>query len=95
MVPVNKKKKVDYEALKSPFMRIPRMDVETARDLIDLGFRECYELYGCSAEVLFTDLSRKKGNIPRERLYKFRLAIYYSENEEIDGKKLDLTYWMY
>ena len=95
MVPVNKKKKVDYEALKSSFMRIPSMDVETARDLMDLGFRECYELYGCSAEVLFSDISTKKENIPMERLFKFRLAIYYSENEEIDPKKLDLTHWMY
>ena len=33
-----KKRKVDYVALKSPFMRIPRMDVSGARALLDLGF---------------------------------------------------------
>jgi hypothetical protein len=32
-----KKKKVDYEALNSALMRIPRMDVAAVRSLIDVG----------------------------------------------------------
>ena len=47
-----KKRKVDYVALKSPFMRIPRMDVSGARALLDLGFREIYELRGRDPESL-------------------------------------------
>ena len=35
-----KKKKVDRVALSSPMMRIPRMDVLVARDLIDIGIQE-------------------------------------------------------
>ena len=41
-----KKKKVDYQALSSAIMRIPRMDVLVARDLIDVGINEIYELQG-------------------------------------------------
>ena len=43
-----KKKKVDRAALASPFMRIPGMYVEAARDLLDLGFSEVYELQDVS-----------------------------------------------
>ena len=39
-----KKKKVDQVALSSPFMRIPKMDVRVARDLIDAGIIEVYQL---------------------------------------------------
>ena len=39
-----KKKKIDREALSSALMRIPRMDVRVARDLIDIGIKESYEL---------------------------------------------------
>ena len=41
-----KKKKIDKEAMASPMMRIPRMDVRVARDLIDIGVNELYELQG-------------------------------------------------
>ena len=47
-----KKKKVDREALASPIMRVPRMDVRAARDLMDIGIRELYQLQGRSAESL-------------------------------------------
>ena len=38
-----KKKKIDYVALNSPFMRIPRMDVRVARALLDMGIKEVFE----------------------------------------------------
>ena len=44
--PRKKKKKVDREALASPIMRVPRMDVRAARDLLDIGIRELYQLQG-------------------------------------------------
>ena len=34
-----RKKKVDREAMQSAIMRIPRMDVRVARDLIDIGIK--------------------------------------------------------
>ena len=48
-----KKKKVDREAMASPIMRIPRMDVRVVRDLLDIGIRELYELRGRAAESIF------------------------------------------
>lgn len=74
-----KKKKVDYEALNSPLMRIPRMDVAAARDLIDLDIREIYELQGRAPEVLFEDARTNNPEIPADRIRYFRLAVYYAE----------------
>lgn len=47
------KKKVDYAALESPFMRIPRMNVRAARALLDLGFKEVYQLRGRDPDSIF------------------------------------------
>ncbi len=88
-----KKKKVDYEALTSAFMQIPRMDLETARDLLDLGLRERYELQGRSAESLYEEILKKKPKTPRNRLYRLRLAVYCVETEELDPAKLELVFW--
>ena len=88
-MPLKKKKKVDLQALTSPFMRIPKMSVEAARCLLDIGFRECYELQGRCAEVLFEEVKKKKADVNKEFLYKFRVAIYYSENPDSDPKEID------
>jgi len=89
-----KKKETDYAALESPFMRVPRLKVEVARDLIDLGFRDLYELEGRSAESVFADLRRKKPDAPEDRLPYLRLAIYYAENgTEADKALLHPAAW--
>lgn len=75
-----KKKKVDYVALNSPFMKIPRMDVKSARYLLDLRFKEIYELKGRSPEALLDDLKKIKVEIPVETLSKFSLAVEFAEN---------------
>ena len=94
MAPVKKKKKVDYEALGSAFMRIPGMDVLAARALLDLGFSETYELSGRSPEVLFEAHKRKKPDAPIHILWAFRMLVYAAENtEELDPKKLKLSSW--
>ena len=49
---IQKKKKVDREAMASPIMRIPRMDVRVARDLIDIEIREIYQLQGRAPESI-------------------------------------------
>lgn len=71
-----KKKKVDYEALNSALMRIPRMDVATARNLIDIGIREIFELQGRAPEVLFEEARSKNNQIPEDRIRYFRMAVY-------------------
>lgn len=92
---IEKKKKIDSEALNSSFMRIPKMDVRTARKLIDLGYRESYELEGLSAEGLYDEVKKKDPEVPVEYLYRLRMAIYYVERPEGElGKKdiVDFTY---
>ena len=69
-------------------MRIPRMNVATARDLLDLGFKEIYELEGRSPESLFVELQKRKELVPANRLQYLRLAVYFAEVTEPDPKKL-------
>ena len=88
-----KKKSTDYEALNSPIMRIPKMNIETARVLIDLGIRELYELEGRSPEVLFEEYKKKQPNAFKSHLYTIRLAVYYAECEDPDPVKLHPQAW--
>ena len=88
-----KKKKVDREALASAFMRIPRMDVRAARDLLDIGIKELYELQGRSAETLMDDVKAKKPEPPAYRLAYFRMAVYFSEEDDPEPEKLQPGYW--
>ena len=95
MAVVKKKKKVDREALNSAFMRIPGMRVEAARDLLDLGLREIYQLQGRAPESLLEDLLKKREVPDAEtlRLPCFRLAVYFSENEVHDRSLLTPEAW--
>lgn len=77
-----KKRKVDYVALKSPFMRIPRMDVSGARALLDLGFHEIYELRGRDPESLVADLAKKRLEIPPEMYKYMKIATDFAESED-------------
>lgn len=91
--PRKKKKKVDYEALNSALMRIPRMDVAAARDLIDLGIREIYDLQGRAPEVLMEDARIKNPEIPQDRIRYFRMAVYYAECESPETARLHPDAW--
>ena len=87
------KKKTAKEALASPMMRIPRMDVRVARDLIDIGIKEFYELEGRSAETIFEEIRKKRADTPFWRLPYLRLAIYFAENDIHDQAMLHPAYW--
>ena len=87
------KKKADLAALQSPFMRIPRLPVEVARDLLDLGFHEIYELQGRAPESLFADLRRCKPAAPADHLVWFRLVVYFAETPEPERGKLHPEAW--
>jgi len=91
----NKKKKIktDFDALNSSFMHIPHLNIETARDLLDLGFREIYELSGRSPEVLFESLKKNKTDTPKDRLYFIRMAVYYAETDDPEPSKLSPHAW--
>jgi len=93
MLPLKKKKKVDYEALNSALMRIPRMDVAAARNLIDLGIREIYELQGRAPEVLMEEARAKNDDIPDDRIRFFRMAVYFAETEEPETNRLHPDAW--
>ena len=93
MLPVKKKKKVDYEALNSTMMRIPRMTVEVARNFIDIGIREIYELQGRAPEVLFEEATSKNDSIPEDRIRYFRMAVYYAEAHNPDPSRLHPDEW--
>jgi hypothetical protein len=92
-MPTAPKKKTDYGALQSPFMRIPRLTVEVARDLLDLGLREVYELQGRAPEALFMELRRQKPGLPADRLAYLRLAVYFAETPEPEAAKLHPSAW--
>lgn len=77
-----KKKETDYTALQSPFMQIPRMKVEVARDLLDAGIQQVYQLQGRSPEVLFEALRTLKKETPQDRLAYFRMAVHFAETGE-------------
>ncbi len=90
-----RKKKVDYEALNSPLMRIPRMDVTVARALIDMNIRQVYELEGRSPEVLYEEALRKGAVFPADPIRYFRMAVYYAESKPPDPTKLHPDAWRY
>jgi hypothetical protein len=89
----NKKQKVDHGALESPLMRIPKIDVLTVRDLIDLGFNYAHELAGRSPESLFEEIRRRRPETPEIRLYYFRMAVYFAETPEPEGRKMSPWAW--
>lgn len=93
MLSQKKKKKVDYEALNSSLMRIPRMDVAAVRNLIDIGIREVYDLRGRAPEILFEEACRKNDEIPADRIRYFRMAVYYAESESPETRKLHPDEW--
>lgn len=90
---VQKKKKVDYAALNSSFMRIPRMKVEVARNLIDAGVNEVFELEGRSPDMLFAELKKRNTDLPNDHLAYFRMAVYFAENQPPEREKMHPAYW--
>ncbi|RCL30973.1 MAG: hypothetical protein DBX03_01465 [Puniceicoccaceae bacterium] len=88
------KKKIDYQALQSPLMRIPKMDLRVTRALIDLGIKEIYDLQGRSPEILFEEATQKNPEINEYCIRYFRLAVYVAENNpDLDPQKVHPDCW--
>ncbi len=83
MAQVSEKKKVDYGALNSPFMRVPRMNVRAARALLDLKFSEIYELRGRDPNVIFEDYKKIKPTAQSDILKFIASAIEFADNEDV------------
>ena len=89
-----KKKKVDYEALNSRLMQIPKMDIASARDLLDIGIQDVFELEGRSPDTLFESIKKQKPEVEPKRLWTLRMAVYFAENKNhLDGKKMSHWAW--
>ena len=93
MFPNKKKKKVDYEALNSSLMRIPRMDVAAARSLINIGVSEIYDLKGRAPEILYEEARQKNEEIPLDQIRFFRMAVYYAECDKPEISKMHPSEW--
>lgn len=74
-------------------MRTPGMDVMAARALIDLGFKETYELVGRAPEALFDAYKKKNVDAPAQILWGLRMAVYVAETPEPDPRKLKPALW--
>ncbi|MDR1817141.1 MAG: helix-hairpin-helix domain-containing protein [Puniceicoccales bacterium] len=82
------------EALSSAFMRIPNFKVEAARDLLDLGFRQIYQLAGRAPDSLYEELCALRPETPPERRSHLRLAVYVAETPEPDRARLHPAAWL-
>lgn len=91
------KKKTDFAALQSPFMRVPYMRIEVARGFLDMGIRQLYELQGRSPEALFEQLKAKSSQTvwPTDTLAYIRLAVYCADHTDAqrDRDKLHPHAW--
>ncbi len=74
------KKKIDYVALNSPFMRIPKMNVRAARALLDMGIKEVFELKGRDPNSLLADYSKIK-KPDSDFLKCFTVAVDFADND--------------
>jgi len=93
-MPAPKKKKVDYEALNSRLMQIPKFDIASARDLLDIEITDIFQLEGRSPESLFEKMKQTKPEVDPKRLSYLRMAVYYAENRDnIEGHKLNPWFW--
>lgn len=88
-----RKKKTDYTALSSDFMKVPRMSVEVARSLLDIGYEKIYELQGLSPESLWQQISANKPETPKHQLPYLRMLVYYAETSSPDPKRLHPSAW--
>ncbi len=89
----SKKRKLDKEAMNSSFMLVPRMNVRVARDFLDIGLRELYELKGRAPESLFEEIRAVKPDAPEWILPYIRLCIYFEECEKPEPAKLNPQAW--
>ena len=94
MLPLKKKKKVDYEALNSPLMRIPRMDSATSRATSSTSaLVKSTSCKGARPRCCSRRHELKNQDMPDDRMRYFRMAVYYAETAEPDHAKMHPDEW--
>jgi len=83
------------EAVTSSFMRVPRLPVDVARDLLDAGYGHLDQLIGRSAESLLAEIKKRNPEATATHLAALRLAIYVAETPSPDPKLLFLDCWQH
>lgn len=81
------------EAVTSAFMRVPRLPLDVARDLLDAGYSRLDQVSGRSAETLLSEIRKRNPEAPESHLPALRLAIYVAENPRPDPALLFLDRW--
>ena len=74
-------------------MRIPRMKVEVARYLLDMGYNDIYELEGRSPELLHEDAKLYYPDLRPDTLQYLRMAVYVAETPEPEAKLCHPAEW--
>ena len=75
-------------------MLIPRMNVEVARNLMDIGVKDIFQLQGRAPEALFEDALSRTITMPPDRIHYFKMAVYYAEHSDPDKSKLHPDAWI-
>ncbi len=89
-----KKPKVDIAALQSEFKRrLPSLDIAAARNLLDMGYCHVDEIRGRSPEALFDSVKRQHPETPIDRLWAFRMLVYFAETNEPEPRLLQPHMW--
>ncbi|MGL4284024.1 helix-hairpin-helix domain-containing protein [Eubacterium aggregans] len=80
--------------IKSDLHKIPEIGEEVERSLIRLGFKTLKSLHGVNPESIYEKECLTRGRcLDRNRLYKYRCAVYFANTEKPDPEKLHWLYW--
>jgi len=69
------------------------MDLQSVRDLIDIGIADVDDLRGRAPESLFEEILNLREQTPPIRLAYLRMAVYFSESDEPDPHLLQHWCW--
>ena len=75
-------------------MRIPNLDVEVARNFLDIGITQIYQLEGRSPESILADIRKVRSDVESDKLPHIRLAVYFAETQEPDKNLLRPCAWV-
>lgn len=91
---LNKTKQNNKTLRKTDLLTVPNIGPSIKEDLMNIGITCVEDLKGKNPEELYRKDYEVKGfQEDRCLLYVFRMAVYYSENEEREEEKLKWWYW--
>ena len=70
------------------------MDIASARNLLNIGIQDIFELEGRSPESLFEIIKIANPEADPKMLWYLRMAVYFAENKnQLDSNKLTPWAW--